>query len=74
MFLNKEGLFIYTGQGMPVELSAKLDDNSWKSLFPTPIVSVKSPSSLVYDAKHKNIMFFVDAFDSGSMMYIHMIS
>lgn len=65
-FLNKEGLFIYTGQGMPVELSAKLDDNSWKSLFPTPNSAIKSPSSLAYDAKHKNIMFFVDAFSQGS--------
>tara|TARA_R110002051_G_scaffold874_3_gene4216 strand:- start:3003 stop:5420 length:2418 start_codon:yes stop_codon:yes gene_type:complete len=56
---NEDGVYIYTGEGMPVEITEKLDNETW-----TTNTSAKIPS-IAYNSEFKQLMVLQDTAASG---------
>ena len=58
-WVNENGVYIFTGESSPVELSLKLDDEDWRS------TTTGNVPAIGYDGKHKRLLVLKDT-DGGT--------
>ena len=60
-WVNEDGVYIFTGESSPVELSLKLDDEDWRSATSTKVPAIG------YDGKHKRLFILQDTGGGASV-------
>jgi|10_taG_2_1085330.scaffolds.fasta_scaffold12489_2 hypothetical protein len=58
-WVNEDGVYIYTGETSPIELSLKLDDEDWRSATEGKVPAIG------YDGKHKRLLVVQDTGGAG---------
>ena len=58
-WVNEDGVYIYTGESAPIELTVKLDDEDWRSAATGKVPAIG------YDGKHKRILVLQDTGAEG---------